>query len=88
MFGSTIRRAAEGGPRVALLHLLVREAGLLVGENDLLHHLTDDTIGENHGRAAILERQLEGKVYEVCHLLDRVRGKHDDIVVAVATTTS
>ena len=66
-------------------NLLLRAAGLHGWQHHLLHHLSDDTVAEDHRRIAVLESQLEGEVHEVCHLLHRGGRQHDDIVVAVAT---
>ena len=51
-----------------------------------LHHLTDDTIAQNHGGVAILEGQLKGEIYEISHLLNTRRSQHDDLIVAITTT--
>ena len=75
---------AGGGPRTVLLNILVGPAGLVVVNHNLLHHLADDTIGEDGDRVAVLEGQVEAQLHEVVHLLHRRGGQRDETVVAVA----
>ena len=63
---------------------LLGTARLEIGKDHLLHHLAYDAVGEDHGRVAVLERQFEGEVHEVRHLLHRRGCEGDEAVVAVA----
>ena len=67
--GLTVLRTSDGCPRTLLANLLLRATRLIRRQHDFLHHLSDDTIRQNHGRITILESQLESQVYEVGHLL-------------------
>ena len=76
---------AYGCPGVAQgADLLFGAAGLGGTELHFLHHLSDDTVAENHGRVAVLERELEGLAYEVVHVLSRCGSEYDGMVVTVS----
>ena len=76
--------ATGSGPGTLLLYLLLRAAGTLRRKDNLLHHLAHDAVGENHGRRAVLEREVKAKRHKVGHLLHAGRSQHYQVVVAVA----
>ena len=80
-------RTSDGSPRTLSGNLLLGTTRFHRWQNHLLHHLSNHTIAQNHRRIAILEGEVEGKIHKICHLLNRSRSQHDDIVVAVTTTT-
>src|ERR1035437_873914 len=53
---------------------------------DRLHHLADESIGEEHNRVPIAVCQFEGQRGEVGHLLHGMRSQDDGAVVTVAAT--
>ena len=72
------------GPGTFGGNLFLSAAGLDGWQDDLLHHLADHTVRENHGRVAVFESQLKRQVNKVGHLLHRVRRQYNDVVVAIA----
>ena len=83
--GLAVLRAAGGSPGALLQDFFLGATGLERRQHHLLHHLSYDTVGKNHGGVAIFECELEGQVDEVGHLLHAVRGERDDVVVAITT---
>ena len=78
------RRLARGGPRAAPLgNPVVGPAGTGGRQHDLLHHLADHAVRENHHRIAIFERQIESQRHEIVHLLHGIGRQHDQMVIAV-----
>ena len=84
--GLAVACAACRCPRTFANDLFLCAAGFLLRQHHLLHHLSDDTVAKNHCGVAVTERQGEGKVHEIGHLLNRVGGKDNDVVVAIAAT--
>ena len=82
----TTLRTADGSPRTFLRNLLLGTSRLDRRQNHLLHHLTNDTIAQNHRRIAILKGKRKGEINEISHLLNRSRSQHNHIIVAVTTT--
>ena len=76
--------AAGGCPRALEAYLLLGAAFAGLGEDNFLHHLAHDAVGEYHGRRAVFEGEVEAQAHEVGHLLHRGRGQHYEMVVAVA----
>ena len=79
--------SSEGSPRITLHDLLISETRLHRWQHYLLHHLSDDTIGENHDGVTVTECQFEGKAHKVSHFLHTGRSEDNDIIVAVAAAT-
>ena len=82
----TILRTADSSPMTLPGNLLLCTTRLDRRQNHLLHHLTNDTIAQNHRGIAILESKRKGEIYEISHLLNRSRSQHNHIIVAVTTT--
>ena len=82
----TVLRTADSSPRTLPGNLLLRTTRLDRRQNHLLHHLTNDTIAQNHRRIAIFNGKRKGEINELCHLLNRSRSQHNHIIVAVTTT--
>ena len=75
-----LRQQVQGGDEATLLTLggtvgspvgILGHAGTLCGQVDLLHHLTQGTVGQDHGGVAVLERKVKAKCDEIGQLLDR-----------------
>ena len=74
-----------GCPRTFFGNFFFRTTRFHGRQHDFFHHLTDDTIGKNHGRVAIFESKFKSQVHEVCHLLHRSGSKHNDFIVSIST---
>ena len=73
-------------PRTFAHHLIVGAPGLLRRQDDTLHHLSDDAVGENHHGIAVSEGYRECKIYEVSHFLYGRRCENDDVIVTVSAS--
>ena len=58
------------------------------GRTTFFHHLANDAVGENHGRCAVFESEVETESYEIGHFLNGGGSEDDEVVVAVTASAS
>src|SRR5574344_285197 len=83
----TVFRTTDCCPWTFLAYLFFGATWFERRQHHLFHHLTDNTVAENHSGIAIFEGQGKGEIDKVGHLLYGSRGEDNRIIVAVTTTT-